>query len=190
MNRKPCFDEKCIKCIQNIVKKQLSDCSMMDVSMCVGSLEVNGDLTVNGNVYYETLNVANTCIDNLHLGTIYLQSDCDTMTGNVGTTGQVLISQGGKENTWLNSSELIGTLDQVLQRGHTSYSTNIDMSGNNIQNVNNLNFTQGVTLGSISNNLYIQTPSIIPLQLPSVELAGYFPVNINGNTYYLQLYVN
>ena len=189
MREKPCFDEKCKECIRSIVKTQLTDCSLKDSNMCTGNLEVNGNLTVNGNVFYETLDVSNTCIDNLYLGTIYLQSNCDTMVGNVGTTGQVLISQGEKGNTWISANNLIGTLDEVLQKGNTSYTKNINMGTNNIQSVNNLSFTHGVTLGSdSSNNLYIQTSFVTPLQLPTAGATGYFPVNINGTTFYLQLF--
>jgi hypothetical protein len=178
MNRKPCFDEKCIKCIQSIVKKELSSC--MDVSMCIngtlnvnGNVEVYGDLTVNGNVRYETLDVSNTCIDNLHLGTIYLQSDCTTMIGDVGTTGQVLISQGGQENTWLNPKELIGTLDEVLQRGHTSYSSNIDMCGNMIENV----VLDALNLDCSLNEAISITNSHLIL-----------PIIVKGQTYYIELF--
>ena len=174
MNRKPCFDEKCINCIKTIVKQQLADCSID--SLCVnGNVEVNGDLTVNGNVYYETLDVSNTCIDKLHLGTIYLQSDCTTMVGDAGTTGQVLISQGGQKNTWINSSDLAGTLDEVLQNGHTSYSSDIDMSGNKIVNVVldalNLDCSLNDAISITSSNLIL-------------------PVIIQGQTYYIQLFNN
>jgi hypothetical protein len=146
---------------------------MMDVSMCVGSLEVNGDLTVNGNVYYETLDVSNTCIDNLHLGTIYLQSNCDTMTGNAGNTGQVLSSQGGKGNTWINLNNLSGTLDEVLQNGNTSYSTNINMNNNTIQNV---------TLNALKLDCSLNTA--IGITYSQLIL----PIIVNGNTYYIELF--
>jgi len=172
MYKKQCFDQNCINCIKSIIKQQLSEC--IDVSLCVNNdVVVNGDLIVNGNVYYETLDVSNTCIDNLHLGTIYLQSNCDTMTGNPGTTGQVLISQGGQENKWLDSNKLAGTLDEVLQNGHTSYSSNIDMSGNKIENVVldalNLDCSLNIAFGITSSHLIL-------------------PITVNGNTYYIELF--
>jgi hypothetical protein len=180
MNRKPCFDEKCIKCIQSIVKKQLSDCNMMDISMCIhgnlnvtGDVEIDGDLTVNGKVYYETLDVSNTCIDNLHLGTIYLQSNCDTMIGDAGTTGHVLTSQGGKDNTWINPKELIGTLDEVLQKGHTSYSTNIDMGNNMIENV-------------VLDTLNLDCSLNVALDITTTHLI--LPIIVKGHTYYIELF--
>jgi hypothetical protein len=180
MNRKPCFDEKCITCIKNIVKQQLSDCSID--SLCVngdvklnGDVEVNGDLTVNGNVHYETLDVSNTHIDNLHLGTIYLQTNPATMIGDAGNTGNVLISEGGKENKWLDPKELTGTLDEVLQNGHTSYSTNIDMAGNKIENV----VLDALNLDCSLNIAYNITSSKLIL-----------PVVIKGQTYYIELFNN
>jgi len=106
-----------------------------------------------------------------------------TFKGQSGTSGYIIMADSSGSPYWTS------LLEHERQDLYDVLSVSNDASGVGITGLNNISFSQGVTLGSVSNTLKIQTPTTIPVNVPIVGLTGYFPVNINGNTYYLQLYV-
>jgi len=104
-----------------------------------------------------------------------------TFKGSSGASGSIIMADSAGSPYW---TSLINNERQDL---YNVLTLNNDASGQEISGLSNLTFTNGITLGSVSNTLSIQTPAPISVNI-TTGFTGYFPININGNNYYLQLY--
>jgi hypothetical protein len=107
-----------------------------------------------------------------------------TLKGTSGTSGYIVMADSTGSPFWTSLT------DKHRQDLNDVLELNNDAGGEGITGLNNISFTNNVTLGSdTANNLSVQTYYETPLQLPNVGLSGYFPFNVNGTTFYLQLYM-
>jgi hypothetical protein len=130
------------------------------------NLSVNQSLTVQNSQTRDNSNNSITITSDFTSNRIVIN-------GNSGLPKQILVNGEDNGIYWSYSGgELAGTLGDVLGNGNTAYN-NIDMNGNDI----------------VNSNLDQLRLKIDPTPLPVVNSSNSFmPVNLNENTYYIQLF--
>jgi hypothetical protein len=163
MKHTKCFDKECLQCVQKLIDKATTNAVYSDTN---GNVIITGNLQVNGNIYYETVNVNNINANSIDINNIAVR-------GDVGDNNYVLTSNG-ESSSWQPVSR---TLEDVLEAGNKA-SKNIDMSGNIIQNV---------TLDYLK--LDDETHNIIDFTGKTLVVTNNLvPIIIGTQTYYMQLY--